>query len=105
MLDTRDSQYLMAACIPHYPSQVVDWIEIWAVTRLFQPSHRQDNTYHSFCYTSRGALTVTVPISPLADDIATAPSGPVFSDCYRGTLCYTITRLSGASLTLFNITF
>ena len=24
---------------------------------LYAPSHRQDNTYHSLCYTSRGALT------------------------------------------------
>ena len=23
---------------------------------LYAPSHRQDNTYHSLCYTSRGAL-------------------------------------------------
>ena len=23
---------------------------------LYAPSHRQDSTYHSFCYTSRGAL-------------------------------------------------
>ena len=23
---------------------------------LYAPSHRQDNTYHGFCYTSRGAL-------------------------------------------------
>ena len=26
---------------------------------LYAPSHRQDNTYHSFCYTSRGALAGT----------------------------------------------
>ena len=26
---------------------------------LFAPSHIQDNTYHSLCYTSRGALAVT----------------------------------------------
>ena len=24
---------------------------------LYAPSHRQDNTYHGLCYTSRGALT------------------------------------------------
>ena len=24
---------------------------------LYASSHRQDNTYHSLCYTSRGALT------------------------------------------------
>ena len=26
---------------------------------LYTPSHRQDNTYHSLCYTSRGALAGT----------------------------------------------
>ena len=26
---------------------------------LYAPSHRQDNTYHGLCYTSRGALTGT----------------------------------------------
>ena len=26
---------------------------------LYGPSHRQDNTYHGLCYTSRGALTGT----------------------------------------------
>ena len=26
---------------------------------LYVPSHRQDNTYHSLCYTSRGALAGT----------------------------------------------
>ena len=26
---------------------------------LFAPSHRQDNTYHGLCYTSRGALAGT----------------------------------------------
>ena len=26
---------------------------------LYAPSHRQDNTYHCLCYTSRGALAVT----------------------------------------------
>ena len=26
---------------------------------LYAPSHRKDNTYHSLCYTSRGALAVT----------------------------------------------
>ena len=26
---------------------------------LYEPSHRQDSTYHSLCYTSRGALAGT----------------------------------------------
>ena len=27
---------------------------------LYAPSHRQDNTYHGLCYTSRGALAGTI---------------------------------------------
>ena len=27
-----------------------------ARVHLYEPSHRQDNTYHGLCYTSRGAL-------------------------------------------------
>ena len=48
---------------------------------LYAPSHRQDNTYHSLCYTSRGALagtrnssmgpphkgSIRQPIAPLAN--------------------------------------
>ena len=30
-----------------------------ARVRLYAPSHRQDNTYHGLCYTSRGALAGT----------------------------------------------
>ena len=30
-----------------------------AMVLLYAPSHRQDNTYHSLCYTSRGALAGT----------------------------------------------
>ena len=29
------------------------------VVFLYAPSHRQDNTYHGLCYTSRGALAGT----------------------------------------------
>ena len=32
-------------------------ITAWVL--LYAPSHRQDNTYHSLCYTSRGALAGT----------------------------------------------
>ena len=31
---------------------------------LYAPFHRQDSTYHSLCYTSRGALTGTRNSSP-----------------------------------------
>ena len=30
-----------------------------AMVRLYAPSHRQDNTYHGLCYTSRGAVAGT----------------------------------------------
>ena len=30
---------------------------------LYAPSHRQDNTYHGLCYTSRGALAGTRKVS------------------------------------------
>ena len=32
---------------------------VTAMVLLYAPSHRQDNTYHSLCYTSRGALAGT----------------------------------------------
>ena len=36
---------------------------------LYAPSHRQDNTYHGLCYTSRGALAGTnnISIKPIKD--------------------------------------
>ena len=33
--------------------------QLTARVLLYTPSHRQDNTYHSLCYTSRGALAGT----------------------------------------------
>ena len=36
---------------PHY--------QLTAMVLLYAPSHRQYNTYHSLCYTSRGALAGT----------------------------------------------
>ena len=35
---------------------------------LYAPSHRQDNTYHSLCYTSRGALAWTRNICTLQSE-------------------------------------
>ena len=32
---------------------------LYARVLLYAPSHRQDNTYHGLCYTSRGALAGT----------------------------------------------
>ena len=34
-------------------------LSITARVLLYAPSHRQDNTYHGLCYTSRGALAGT----------------------------------------------
>ena len=33
--------------------------QLTARVLLYAPSHRQDSTYHSLCYTSRGALAGT----------------------------------------------
>ena len=33
--------------------------QLTARVLLYAPSHRQDNTYHSLCYTSHGALAGT----------------------------------------------
>ena len=33
--------------------------QLAAMVLLYPSSHRQDNTYHSLCYTSRGALAGT----------------------------------------------
>ena len=71
-------------------------LRLTARVLLYAPSHRQDSTYHSLCYTSRGALAGTrntlgwsmyqdanpVPTSPLANDITTAPSGSVLKLSY-----------------------
>ena len=35
---------------------------------LYAPSHRQDNTYHVLCYTSRGALAGTINSSMVRSD-------------------------------------
>ena len=35
---------------------------------LYAPSHRQDNTYHGLCYTSRGALAGTRNMSAVSID-------------------------------------
>ena len=59
--------------------------QIAARVLLYASSHRQDNTYHTLCYTSRGALTGTRnssmgpphegsirrPIAPLANALTT----------------------------------
>ena len=34
-------------------------LQLAAMVLLYAPSHRQDSTYHSLCYTSRGTLAGT----------------------------------------------
>ena len=45
---------------------------------LYAPSHRQDNTYHCLCYTSRGALAGTgnSSMGPLHDGSIRRPIAP-----------------------------
>ena len=61
---------------------------------LYAPSHRQDNTYHSLCYTSRGALagTRTVCFSPV--DYFSSWLNSFAADSWRST---TQTRMRGFS--------
>ena len=54
---------------------------------LYAPSHRQDNTYHGLCYTSRGALAGTRNIHKLKtigwnENISLGPTTEIFT--YRG---------------------
>ena len=45
---------------------------------LYAPSHRQDNTYHGLCYTSRGALAGTrnSSMGPLHEGSIRRPTAP-----------------------------
>ena len=67
---------------------------------LYAPSHRQDNTYQSFCYTSREALagtrnssmgplhegSIRRPIAPWANALTTELHlAPYISSCNAGT--------------------
>ena len=55
---------------------------------LYAPSHRQDNTYHGLCYTSRGALAGTRNSSMGPPPTVTSPSN-VFSTprVFGETMC------------------
>ena len=50
-----------------------------ARVRLYAPSHRQDNTYHGLCYTSRGALAGTRNSSSCNKAIISSVIHPCFS--------------------------
>ena len=58
---------------------------------LYAPSHIQDNTYHSLCYTSRGALTGTRNSSVLLYAPSQKQANTYHSLCYtsRGALART----------------
>ena len=43
---------------------------------LYAPSHRQDNTYHTFCYTSRGALALKREIDQWAHSMKDRSNDP-----------------------------
>ena len=43
----------------HSDSEKGNSYRLTARVLLYAPSHRQDNTYHGLCYTSRGALAGT----------------------------------------------
>ena len=51
---------------------------------LYAPSHRQDNTYHGFCYTSRGALAGTRQVKESMLCILTETSGLDYLGFYFG---------------------
>ena len=79
-------------------------LRLTARVLLYAPSHRQDSTYHSLCYTSRGALagtrnssmgsphegSIRRPIAPWANALTTElPLAPRLSETlplYMGTL-------------------
>ena len=44
---------------------------------LYALSHRQDNTYHGLCYTSRGALAGTRNSSMASKENTTTPEEPI----------------------------
>ena len=71
---------------------------------LYAPSHRQDNTYHGLCYTSRGALAGTrhAPEGPLHHTgsdthytLSYVPLQPVLHDwCNKGRgMCYHVSGM------------
>ena len=53
---------------------------------LYAPSHRQDNTYHGLCYTSRGALAGTRnSLMGERNDVISQDVIPVINDIYYAT--------------------
>ena len=57
---------------------------------LYAPSHRQDNTYHSLCYISRGALAGTrnSSMGPPHEGSIRRPIAPWANWCLRRLFCH-----------------
>ena len=52
----REMFYLTHFIYGYMASDICYSYQLAARVLLYAPSHRQDNTYHGLCYTSRGAL-------------------------------------------------
>ena len=65
---------------------------------LYAPSHRQDNTYHGLCYTSRGALAGTRLFGSMLTDRAVlrrcgAQLGPISVGPGSQSTCIKVCRI------------
>ena len=81
------------------------YFRLTARVLLYAPSHRQDSTYHGFCYTIRGALartrissmgsphegSIRRPIAPWANALTT---GLHLAPCVEGALLPSITVIA-----------
>ena len=81
---------------------------------LYAPSHRQDNTYHGLCYTSRGALAGTSEEGAVSigiwssNDISVCSSqllksrfvSDLLMTAFRVRLCAKLASLSGVSVNI-----
>ena len=58
--DALNTFYLRLYGVRHMVKDHIGYsYRLTARVLLYAPSHRQDNTYHGLCYTSRGALAGT----------------------------------------------
>ena len=96
-------------------------LRLTARVLLYAPSHRQDSTYHSLCYTSRGALagtrnssmgsphegSIRRPIAPWANALTTelhlAPKYIVMAITTICAYTYSDTRTSKISLYIYTV--
>ena len=59
--------------------------QLAARVHLYASSHRQDSTYHSLCYTSRGALAGTRNSCLRSSTVSKLFSSKTFSDAHTAT--------------------